>query len=216
MISETGALYGALVVRLSDRVLLSRVNGAPTTNFTLPDTVWAELVNKCATAHFRTSAFIGVTRDSNPTEEVQLSYHIMTDDSFGYGVVASKDVSRRAGHAALDEIAALFRKMFIEAPNKLTIKIVDVFARPCRDVLVRLSNNTAVSSPSTGSALPTDAKVKQVKLAVDEVKNLALDNVERVIQRGQRIDDIVQATDELQFQAQGFQRSSRDLRNQLW
>lgn len=104
------------------------------------------------------------------------------------------------------------------------MKTVDVFARPARDILVRLSRLDTSLSPTRGGntnapgslSAPTDAKVKQVKLAVDEVKNIALDNVERVIQRGQRIDDIVQATDDLQFQAQGFQRNSRDLRNQLW
>lgn len=39
--SEANALYGVIVVRLSDKVVLSRVNGVPTSNFTLPDTVWA-------------------------------------------------------------------------------------------------------------------------------------------------------------------------------
>lgn len=205
---ESHAIYGAVVVRLVDRVMLSKTPGVPTDGFTIPNTAWADLVSRCSAPHFRTSAFLNVTADRDPTQEVSLSYHIMTDDALGYGVIGARSLSRREGHAALDELAALFKKMFVEPPMKLSPKLVDVFARPARDLLVKQS-----------SGAPGDAgenKIKKVKLAVDEVKNMALDNVERAIQRGQRIDDIVQATDDLQFQAEGFQRNSRDLRNQMW
>lgn len=203
---EPHALYGAVVVRLVDRVMLCKTPGMPATGFTIPGTAWADLVSRCSAPHFRTSAFLNVTADRDPTHEVTLSYHLMTDDALGYGVIGARTVSRREGHAALDELAALFKKMFVEPPAKLNPKLVDVFARPARDLLVKQSTG--------GDA--GENKVKKVKLAVDEVKNMALDNVERVIQRGQRIDDIVQATDDLQFQAEGFQRNSRDLRHQLW
>ncbi|KAG5480232.1 hypothetical protein CUR178_06288 [Leishmania enriettii] len=205
---ESHALYGAVVVRLVDRAMLCKTPTVPTDGFTIPGTAWADLVSRCSAPHFRTSAFLNVTADSDPTQEVTLSYHLMTDDALGYGIIGAKAVGRREGHAALDELAALFKKMFVEPPSKLNPKLVDVFVRPARDLLMKLSSG-AVSDSS-------DNKVKKVKLAVDEVKNLALDNVERVIQRGQRIDDILQATDDLQFQAEGFQRNSRDLRNQLW
>lgn len=206
--TESHAFYGAVVVRLVDRVMLSKTPGVPTDGFTIPGTAWADLVSRCSAPHFRTSAFLNVTADRDPTQEVTLSYHIMTDDALGYGIIGAKGVSRREGHAALDELAALFKKMFVEQPAKLNPKLVDVFARPAREMLVKLSSGAAVDAGEN--------KVKKVKLAVDEVKNMALDNVERVIQRGQRIDDIVQATDDLQFQAEGFQRNSRDLRNQMW
>ncbi|CAJ1024214.1 Synaptobrevin, putative [Leishmania lindenbergi] len=205
---ESHALYGAVVVRLMDRVMLCKTPDLPTGGFTIPGTAWADLVSRCSAPHFRTSAFLNVTADRDPTQEVALSYHLMTDDALGYGVIGAKAVGRREGHAALDELAALFKKMFVEPPSKLNPKLVDVFVRPARDLLVRHSSGAAAGA--------ADNKVTKVKLAVDEVKNMALDNVERVIQRGQRIDDIVQATDDLQFQAEGFQRNSRDLRNQMW
>ncbi|GET88388.1 vesicule-associated membrane protein, putative [Leishmania tarentolae] len=205
---ESHALYGAVVVRLVDRVMLCKAPSVPTDGFTIPGTAWADLVSRCSAPHFRTSAFLNVTADKDPKQEVTLSYHLMTDDALGYGIISAKTVSRRDAHAALDELAALFKKMFVEPSSKLNPKLVDVFVRPARDLLMKHSSGAAAGSGEN--------KVTKVKLAVDEVKNMALDNVERVIQRGQRIDDIVQATDDLQFQAEGFQRSSRDLRNQLW
>ncbi|KPA78310.1 putative Vesicule-associated membrane protein [Leptomonas pyrrhocoris] len=211
--AESHALYGAVVVRLVDRVMLSKAPGVPTDGFAIPGTAWADLVSRCSAPHFRTSAFLNVIADRDPTEEVALSYHIMTDDALGYGIIGAKGVSRREGHAALDELAALFKRMFVEPAAKLNPKLVDVFARPARDLLVKQGSSSGSGGVAGDSS---ENKVKKVKLAVEDVKNMALDNVERVIQRGQRIDDIVQATDDLQFQAEGFQRNSRDLRNQMW
>ncbi|CCW70346.1 unnamed protein product [Phytomonas sp. Hart1] len=198
-------LYGGVAVRISDRMMLCKISGVPTENFSIPGTAWAEVVSKCIAPHFRTSSFLNVTSDLDPTKEVQLSYHITTTEAMGFALICGKDVSRRHAQNTLDELTALFNKMFVEDTNKLTPRMVDIFSKPARDVLVKMSSETN-----------GEDKVRRVKQAVDEVKNLALDNVERVLQRGQKIDDIVQATEDLQFQAQGFQRSSRDLRNQLW
>lgn len=211
MTDSSAALYGVVVVRLVDRSLLSKVVGVPPSGFAIPGTVWAEMASRCGAPHFRTSAQINVTSETDPATEIPLSYHIMTDDAIGYGLVAAQGVSRFRGFSALDELAALFKKMFVEPPSKLNPKLVDVYAKPARDVLLRISTGGGGDGVHEG-----DEKVRKVKLAVDEVKNMALDNVEKVIQRGQRIDDIVQATDDLQFQAQGFQRNSRELHQQLW
>lgn len=199
-------IYGVAVVRIVDRAMLVKAPGMPTNDFTIPNTAWAELASKCAASHFRTSLFINVTSDSDPTKEIALSYHVMTDDALGYGIICGKAMARLQGHSALDELAALFKKMFVESPSKLTPKMADVYAKPAREMMVRLS----------GSGNSNDDKVKKVKVAVEEVKGMAMDNVERAIQRGQRIDDIVQATDDLQYQAEGFQRSSHQLSNQIW
>ncbi|RNE97547.1 vesicule-associated membrane protein [Trypanosoma conorhini] len=202
-------IYGGIVVRLSDRLMLCKAPGCPTSDFAIPGVVWAEVVSKCAAPNFRTTSFISLHSEGEEAATAagpaQLSYHIMTDSELAFAILADKAVTRRQGHAALDEVAKTFRKMFVENVSKLNTKMVDVFVKPYRDLLLRMSE----------SGEPED-KVRRVKLAVAEVKDLALDNVERVIQRGQRIDDIVQSTEDLQFQAQGFQRSSRDLRQQLW
>ncbi|ORC89543.1 vesicule-associated membrane protein [Trypanosoma theileri] len=207
-------MYGGVVVRLADRMLLCKAPGYPTQDISIPSTAWAELVSKCSVPNFRGSAFITVDNNSNSEASAlstamdgppQLSYHILSDNELAFALLGGKDVSRRQGHAALDEVAKTFRKMFVENVSKLNPKSVDVFVKPYRDVMLRMSESG-----------DSEDKVKRVKKAVEEVKDLALDNVERVIQRGQRIDDIVQTTEDLQFQAQGFQRSSRDLRQQLW
>lgn len=236
----SGNVYGCVIVRLSDRLMLGKVPGMPSTlsvgnpadgagtgstslkSFSIPNTVWAELVSKCAAPHFRTSSFLTVLEDDTTSgssargfgfdaKEISLSFHVLTDDALGFAILGDQTISRRDGHAVLNETAALFRKMFVESPHQLTPRMVDVFTKPCRELLLRHSK-----SGGGAGALAEDEKLHKVKSAVDEVKNLALDNVERALNRGGKIDDIVNQTDELQFQARGFQQSSRELRDQLW
>ncbi|EPY31190.1 vesicle-associated membrane protein 7 [Strigomonas culicis] len=207
MSNEKPKVFGAVVVRLADRMMLSKVMGVSCEGFTIPSTAWADLVSRCGAPHFRTSAFLQVASDASPSQEVQLSYHIMTDEALGYAVLCTKSMSRREGHAVLDDLSVLFNKMFVENAAKLNPKTVEVFTQPARDLLIKTS---------AGASDGTQDKVRQVKQAVDEAKNLALDNVDKAIQRSKRIDDIVHASDDLQFQAQGFQRSSRELSDQIW
>lgn len=130
----------------------------------------------------------------------------MSDDEVGFALVSDEATSRRAAHAALDEIGKLFHRMFVEPVVKLSNTSCDVFKLPLLQVMAKYAEPNVL----------VDDKIKRVKQTVEEVKGLALDNVERVLQRGQQIDEIISATDDLQAQAQGFQRSSRALRQQMW
>ena len=191
-------LFGAVVVRVSDRLVLCQSTASEAAD--IPATAWADLISKCSAPRFRQSVF----GEFEPGRRVGI--HVCTDDEFGVGIFSDEHCPRKVAHAALDEGIKLFRKMFVEAPSKLTPKTVEVFKKPLADVLAKYHGSDAV----------TDEKVKKVRAAVDEVKELALDNVERVLARGQHIDEIVQQTDELQSQAAGFQRNSKMLKNQMW
>mmetsp|Transcript_18653 Transcript_18653/g.31347 ORF Transcript_18653/g.31347 Transcript_18653/m.31347 type:complete len:220 (+) Transcript_18653:55-714(+) len=59
-------------------------------------------------------------------------------------------------------------------------------------------------------------KVLQVKQQMEEVKNIMMDNIEKVLDRGDRIELLVDKTEELRFQADTFYRSGRDLRRKMW
>lgn len=189
--------FGGLCVRISDRCVLaqSQVNQNV---LTVAAPVYAEAIKRCCAPKFRTTYFAN-------SETGRVSVHVMTDDKMGFAVVTDENMSRRTAHFVLDEVSKLFNKMFAEGPEALNPKTCDVFTKPLGDFLIKCSDPANVED-----------KVKKVRIAVDEVKELALDNVEKVLQRGQQIDDIVSATDELQSQAISFQGNSRALRQQLW
>jgi len=51
---------------------------------------------------------------------------------------------------------------------------------------------------------------------VDEVKSVMVENIEKVIQRGERIDTLTDKTDDLRANAELFQKQGRQLRRQFW
>lgn len=59
-------------------------------------------------------------------------------------------------------------------------------------------------------------KVLQVQKQVEEVKGVMMENIEKVLDRGDRIELLVDKTEELRFQADHFYRSGRNLRRRMW
>ncbi|KAG6628730.1 hypothetical protein I3843_14G034900 [Carya illinoinensis] len=59
-------------------------------------------------------------------------------------------------------------------------------------------------------------KLAKLKAQISEVKGIMMDNIEKVLDRGERIELLVDKTENLQFQADSFQRQGRQLRRKMW
>ncbi|GLT57039.1 hypothetical protein SLA2020_300420 [Shorea laevis] len=60
------------------------------------------------------------------------------------------------------------------------------------------------------------SKLSKLKAQITEVKEIMMDNIEKVLDRGERIELLVDKTENLQFQADSFQRQGRQLRRKMW
>ena len=60
------------------------------------------------------------------------------------------------------------------------------------------------------------SKAAEVQKKVDEVKGIMVENIERVLERGEKIELLVDKTDNLRFQADKFHKTGRTLRNKMW
>ncbi|KAK9170388.1 hypothetical protein Syun_002528 [Stephania yunnanensis] len=60
------------------------------------------------------------------------------------------------------------------------------------------------------------SKLSKLKAQITEVKGIMMDNIEKVLDRGERIELLVDKTENLQFQADSFQRHGRQLRRKMW
>jgi len=65
------------------------------------------------------------------------------------------------------------------------------------------------------STHPEADRVKQVKADLDAVKSVMLDNIDRVLERGERIDTLVTKADHLSFDAMNFRTEARRLRRTM-
>ncbi|KAJ6837388.1 vesicle-associated membrane protein 727-like [Iris pallida] len=59
-------------------------------------------------------------------------------------------------------------------------------------------------------------KLSKLKTQITEVKGVMMDNIEKVLDRGEKIELLVDKTENLQFQADSFQRQGRQLRRKMW
>ncbi|XP_068662067.1 vesicle-associated membrane protein 727-like [Aristolochia californica] len=60
------------------------------------------------------------------------------------------------------------------------------------------------------------SKLSKLRAQITEVKGIMMDNIEKVLDRGERIELLVDKTENLQFQADSFQRQGRQLRRKMW
>jgi vesicle-associated membrane protein 7 len=56
----------------------------------------------------------------------------------------------------------------------------------------------------------------EINSKLDDVKNVMLQNIEMVLERGEKLELLVEKSDALQNQAFKFERSSKQLKNAMW
>ncbi|KAK2394490.1 hypothetical protein P8452_16254 [Trifolium repens] len=59
-------------------------------------------------------------------------------------------------------------------------------------------------------------KLSKVKAQVSEVKGVMMENIEKVLDRGEKIEVLVDKTDNLHHQAQDFRSSGTSIRRKMW
>ncbi|XP_031731049.1 vesicle-associated membrane protein 8 isoform X2 [Anarrhichthys ocellatus] len=72
--------------------------------------------------------------------------------------------------------------------------------------------DTRTQAPASGSA----AKLDTVQGQVNEVKVILKDNISKVLERGDRLDDLIGKTNGLQASADSFQRTSTRVARKYW
>ncbi|KAK2871506.1 hypothetical protein QQF64_002703 [Cirrhinus molitorella] len=66
------------------------------------------------------------------------------------------------------------------------------------------------------NAQPAPSKLNQVQDQVNDVKVILKDNINKVLERGERLDDLIGKTDDLQATADSFQRTSTRVARKMW
>ncbi|KAI1304856.1 hypothetical protein EDD11_005058 [Mortierella claussenii] len=66
------------------------------------------------------------------------------------------------------------------------------------------------------STNPNADRIKQVQGEIEQVKDVMVHNIERVLERGERIELLVDKTDNLNQQAYAFKKRSAVLRRAMW
>lgn len=62
---------------------------------------------------------------------------------------------------------------------------------------------------------PKNDKITKIKADIDQVKDVMIDNIDKMIERGEKIESLVDKTDNLATESQTFEAQARDLRYKM-
>jgi vesicle-associated membrane protein 7 len=135
-------------------------------------------------------------------------FHYHADAAGLVVLVMSDDIDDGGTRIAFSCIADI-RNQFMGTCGNLWVtagelELNGAFARVLRDKLDFYSHNQGAD------------KLRDARGKVDDLRDLMKANMGKVIDRGDRIDSLVERTQDLEAQAGEFKQTSGDLRRQLW
>ncbi|EXJ94315.1 vesicle-associated membrane protein 7 [Capronia coronata CBS 617.96] len=139
---------------------------------------------------------------SNSPDE-QLSSHA----ALTYLVVAQTEMGRRIPFAFLLDLKKKFLAQY--KPESTDFQSLPPYGTAAFNSTLKAMLQQYNTSP------PSDA-LTNAKKEIDSVRNIMTENIERVLERGERIDLLVDKTDRLGGSARDFRVRSRGLRRQMW
>jgi len=132
-------------------------------------------------------------------------FHYLVNDELTYLCMADEEFGRRIPFSFLEEVKNRFRATYGErGKTALSFAMNEDFSRVLKNLMEYYSHN------------PNADKITKVKGEIDEVKTVMVQNIEKVLERGERIELLVDRTETLTQNAFKFKKSSTVLKNSMW
>ncbi|ORX36691.1 synaptobrevin-domain-containing protein [Kockovaella imperatae] len=132
--------------------------------------------------------------------------HYVSSDGVIYLVMADDSVGRRMPFGFLAEVERKFTSMF--SSDMVISAGGHSLDHEFEPELKKLMDQYTANPPSD--------PLKQAKTDLDNVKDIMVQNIDSILQRGERLDLLVDKTDTLAGQAYAFRRGARSVRRQQW
>ncbi|KAH9923538.1 vesicle-associated membrane protein [Fomitopsis serialis] len=138
----------------------------------------------------------------------QYLFHYVSEGGFTYLVMADDSAGRRMPFTFLAEL----QQRFTSLPSASSD---DLSSAPSYALQGSFGSTIAQLMNTYNTAPPTDELTRaQAELA--QVKDIMVQNVEQILSRGERIELLVDKTDNMASQATAFRRGARTVRRQMW
>ncbi|KUF98684.1 hypothetical protein AM588_10010289 [Phytophthora nicotianae] len=119
--------------------------------------------------------------------------------------MADDDLKRRVPFLFLEDMKNRFQAAYGErALTAIAFAMNDQFQHEIRRLLDYYNAN------------PDADSLSRVKQQIDDVKDIMVENIEKVLDRGEKFELLVDRTDKLNRQSVKFERSSTQLRKSMW
>ena len=134
------------------------------------------------------------------------TFNYLADDGYVYLVVADEAYGRQIPFACLERVKDEFKSQYGDRARDAIAHALDRSFGP----RIKAQMEYCANNPDELS------KVSRVQAQVSEVKNIMMDNIEKVLDRGEKIELLVDKTENPRFQADNFHRTGRQLRQRMW
>jgi len=161
--------------------------------------------------NFKTVAIECLQNVTNPENKFTINcdrhtFNFLSDGDFIYLAVAEDSYGRTIPFGFLTRVAADFQKKHAAKALTATEGSLDKIFGP-----------TLKSHMEYCQEHPEEiSKIASVQRKVDEVKNIMVENIEEVLKRGEKIEVLVDKTDDLRNHAAQFQHQGQKLRSKMW
>ncbi|XP_058729338.1 vesicle-associated membrane protein 721 [Vicia villosa] len=135
------------------------------------------------------------------------TFNFLVDNGFSYCVVAVESVGRQIPIAFLERIKDDFNKRYGggRAATATAKSLNKEFGPKLKEHMQYCVDHQEEVS-----------KLAKVKAQVSEVKGVMMENIDKVIDRGEKIEVLVDKTENLHSQAQDFRHHGTQLRRKMW
>jgi len=132
-------------------------------------------------------------------------FHYVVADGITFLCMTDEEFGRRLPFSYLEDLHSRFKSSYGERGRTAVAYAMNQdFSRVMSTLVDYYSNN------------PNADKISKVKGDVDEVKNVMVQNIEKVLERGERIELLVNKTETLSNNAFKFKKSSTALKRSMW
>lgn len=135
------------------------------------------------------------------------TFNFLSDNGFTYCVVATESAGREIPLAFLDRVKDDFSKRYGggKAANAGAKSLNREYGSKLKEHMKYCCDHPEEIS-----------KLSKVKAQVSEVKGVMMENIEKVLDRGEKIELLVDKTDNLRSQAQDFRQQGTKIRRKMW
>lgn len=134
------------------------------------------------------------------------TYHILIEDLLIYICAAESDFGKNVPFSFLNEIKNRFTSgsLAIRALTASEHEFDRDFSYVLKDQMVKFSSDIAVDG------------VSKVKKQVEEVMVVMTSNIEKVVDRGERLESLLDKTNELEVSATQFHSTAKKVKRHMW
>eukprot|EP00511_Aplanochytrium_stocchinoi_P004016 CAMPEP_0204833980 /NCGR_PEP_ID=MMETSP1346-20131115/18455_1 /ASSEMBLY_ACC=CAM_ASM_000771 /TAXON_ID=215587 /ORGANISM="Aplanochytrium stocchinoi, Strain GSBS06" /LENGTH=201 /DNA_ID=CAMNT_0051966947 /DNA_START=179 /DNA_END=781 /DNA_ORIENTATION=- len=148
-----------------------------------------------------------------PAQDGKMSYvydnhvfHYIVEDEMTYLCLADEDFKRRIPFLFLEDIKERFKTSY--GSEQMQAAIAFAMNNDFSDVLQK--------QMEFYNENPNADKLNRVRNQIDDVKGVMVENIEKVLQRGEKIELLVDKTDRMQQAAFKFEKSAKKLKHAMW